>query len=94
MASESAVILARLLSEHPPSDELFERYAAIRRRRTDAVTGNSGRALNNVLADGLWEIVRDTGIYLFGGIFIRSGMLGHISYDAGTAPLDPQSVIA
>ncbi|CAG8739520.1 2655_t:CDS:2, partial [Acaulospora colombiana] len=88
MASESAIILARLLAEHSPSDELFERYVALRRKRTDAVTGNSGRALNNLLADGLWEIIRDTGIYLFGGFFIRSGMMGHIGYDAGTAPLD------
>ncbi|PVF99425.1 FAD/NAD(P)-binding domain-containing protein [Serendipita vermifera] len=88
MASESAVILARLLAEHPPSDELFGRYVKLRRPRTDAVTGNSGRALNNLLADGLWEIIRDTGIYLLGGFFIRSGMMGLIDYDAGTAPLD------
>jgi 2-polyprenyl-6-methoxyphenol hydroxylase-like FAD-dependent oxidoreductase len=87
MAAESAIILARLLGDNAPSDELFKRYTSIRRPRTDAVTANARRALDNSLASGVWRMVRDLVITMFGGYFLRSGMMGHYGYDAGTAAL-------
>ncbi|KAG8869874.1 hypothetical protein FRC20_000736 [Serendipita sp. 405] len=87
MAMESAVILARLLAEYGPSDETFTKYTALRRPRTDRVTENALFAFKNVFADGMIQRIRDTVLWLFGGFFLRSGMLGHIGYDAGTAPL-------
>jgi 2-polyprenyl-6-methoxyphenol hydroxylase-like FAD-dependent oxidoreductase len=85
MACESAVILARLLADHPPSDELFQRYVTLRRPRTDRVTINARRGINNMLT---WELIRNTAIYLLGNLFLRIVVIGHIHYDAGTVPLD------
>jgi len=87
MAAESAVILARLLAESPPSEELFQRYAAVRRPRTDLVTNTSRRIINSMSGSGLWGILRNLAVTLFGGMLIRSGMMGHVAYDAGTAAL-------
>jgi 2-polyprenyl-6-methoxyphenol hydroxylase-like FAD-dependent oxidoreductase len=87
MAAESAVILARLLANNTPSEELFKRYTFLRRPRTDAVTTTARRTLNNMLVTGLWRIIRDLVIVMFGGFFLRSGLMGHYGYDAGTATL-------
>ena len=87
MAAESAVILARLLADNTPSEELFRQYASLRRPRTDTVTTTARRTLNNMGVTGIWRIVRDLAISTFGGFFLRSGMMGHYGYDAGTATL-------
>jgi 2-polyprenyl-6-methoxyphenol hydroxylase-like FAD-dependent oxidoreductase len=87
MAAESAVILARLLADNAPSEELFKRYAFLRRPRTDVVTTTARRTLNNMLVTGVWRIVRDLAIATFGGFFLRSGLMGHYGYDAATATL-------
>jgi 2-polyprenyl-6-methoxyphenol hydroxylase-like FAD-dependent oxidoreductase len=87
MAAESAVILARLLGENPPSEELYNRYTSLRRPRTDAVSMTARKTLNNMLSSGIWRIIRDLVITMFGGYFLRSGMMGHYGYDAGTATL-------
>lgn len=89
MAAESAIILARLLGEHEPSDELFKRYASIRHPRTDFVTANSRRAVNAffVSLKGGWKIIWEYAVWLLGGTFFRSGMMGQFAYDAGAAAL-------
>lgn len=87
MAAESAVILARLLADNAPCEELFKRYAFLRRPRTDAVTTTAHKALNNMIVTGIWRIVRDLTISTFGGYFLRSGLMGHYAYDAGTTTL-------
>lgn len=85
---ESAVILARLLGENEPSDQLFDQFAKLRRPRTDAVTLNAHRGANNLVSEGGWAMLRDFVVWLVGGHFVQSGMMGHYKYDAGTAPLN------
>ena len=89
MAVESAIILARLLANHEPSDELFRRYTSIRRPRTDLVTRNARRSLKTIHTPvtGIWRVIRDFVITWFAGMFLRSGMMGHYAYDAGTVAL-------
>jgi 2-polyprenyl-6-methoxyphenol hydroxylase-like FAD-dependent oxidoreductase len=87
MAMESSIILARLLAENDPSDELFQRYHDLRRGRTDGVTRMARRGIGNMLYGVMWEFIRNLLVRLIAGYFIRSGFLGHYAYDAGTAPL-------
>lgn len=87
MAIESAIILARLLGEEEPSDQLFEKYLAIRHGRTDWVTTNSRRGISNVLGGGIWVLIRAIFFRFVAGYFFRSGFFGHYGYDAGTVPL-------
>ena len=90
MAAESAVLLARLLADHDPSDELFKRYASLRHPRTDAVTRNSRRLVNTLFASSagsIWQGIRDFVISWVGGIIFRSGMMGQYAYDVGTVSL-------
>lgn len=87
MAIESAIILARLLAENEPSDQLFQQYHDIRHERTDWVTTNSNRGINDMFKGGLTGWVRTIVLRMFGGYFLRSGFLGHYGYDAGTVDL-------
>jgi len=93
MAAESAVILARLLGDHEPSDEVFQRYVQLRRPRTDSVTINARNGMAAVFGIAGWsfsfvlEFMRDTFFRTFGGSFFRGGMRGLFAYNAATAPL-------
>jgi 2-polyprenyl-6-methoxyphenol hydroxylase-like FAD-dependent oxidoreductase len=84
---ESAIILARLLADNDPSDELFQRYHDLRRGRTDGITRMSRRGIGNMLYGPVLEFIRNLLIRWIAGYFIRSGFLGHFGYNAGTAPL-------
>ena len=87
IAIESAVILARLLAEKEPSDELFQRYADLRKPRTDAVVEAGRRIISYSFTGGWRNTIRDFVVRILGGYFLRSGGLGSYEYDAGTAPL-------
>ncbi|KIM26901.1 hypothetical protein M408DRAFT_24927 [Serendipita vermifera MAFF 305830] len=89
MAAESAIILARLLGENEPSDDLFKRYASIRHPRTDWVTKNSRRTVNTLFVPttNMWQAIRDIAISLLGGFVFRSGFLGQYGYDPGNVAL-------
>jgi 2-polyprenyl-6-methoxyphenol hydroxylase-like FAD-dependent oxidoreductase len=87
MAVESAVILARLLGENEPSDELFERFTQLRRPRTDKVTKNARRGLLNLGVTGFRGLIRDIVVWLLGSWFYRNGMRNHYDYDASKASL-------
>jgi 2-polyprenyl-6-methoxyphenol hydroxylase-like FAD-dependent oxidoreductase len=87
IAIESAVILARLLAEQEPSDQLFNRYAELRKPRTDAVVEAGRRIIGYSFKSGWRNTVRDFFVRILGGYFLRSGGLGQYDYDAGTAPL-------
>lgn len=88
MAIESAVILARLLAANGPSDATFSKFASIRRSRTDRVTASSRRGLSALANNSILQVIRDIVVRLFGPMFIRSGMMGHFAYDAGTVSLE------
>lgn len=94
MAAESAIILARLLGEREPSDEVFQKYVQLRRPRTDTVTLNARNGMGAVFGIADWtlsfvlEFLRDTFLSTFGGSFFRGGMRGLFAYNAATAALD------
>jgi 2-polyprenyl-6-methoxyphenol hydroxylase-like FAD-dependent oxidoreductase len=88
MAVESSIILARLLADNNPSDELFQRYHDLRRGRTGATT-SFRRRVGIMLYATMWEFIRNLLVRLVAGYFIRSGFMGHYAYDVGTAPLTP-----
>ncbi|KIM26899.1 hypothetical protein M408DRAFT_330278 [Serendipita vermifera MAFF 305830] len=88
IAIESAVILARLLAaEQEPSDALFQRYAQLRKPRTDAVVETGRRIISYSFKGGWRTTIRDFFVRILGGYFLRNGGLAQYDYDAGTAPL-------
>ncbi|KIM26902.1 hypothetical protein M408DRAFT_24928 [Serendipita vermifera MAFF 305830] len=82
MAAESAVILARLLAENEPSDELFRRYASIPHSRTDWVTKTSRRSVVMlfVLTTSMWQVIRNIAISLFGGYVFKTILIFYDTY--------------
>lgn len=87
IAIESAVILAGLLAEQEPSDRLFNRYAELRKPRTDAVLEAGRRIIQYGFKAGWRNTIRDFFVRILSSYFLRSGGLGQYDYDAGTTPL-------